>query len=203
MRALSDLTILVALNLLTILCSIPIVTAGAAYASLHYCTMKVASGDGNLVRTYFKEFKSNLRSATPVWLILLCAVGFIWLDLKIFAPQDAGAFAPMLLPVYVFGIILAAIFVWIFPIMARIENSLPATFKNAAILAISNLPRTLAMMIVYAVAAFVFSQDMRLLPIAFVLGISFPTYLSTLIYRSVIEDIINRMQGSSSDDEPV
>jgi uncharacterized membrane protein YesL len=164
--------------------------------------MKVAQGDGNIIRTYFEQFKANLKGATPVWLLFLAAMGFIYIDLKIFAPQEEGAFAPMLLPVYVLAIILAAVFVWIFPLMARIENTLPARFKNAMILALSNLPRTLAMMIVYAVAAFVFSQDMRLLPIAFVMGISFPTYLCVLIYRSVIDDIVKRMQGDDSDDEP-
>ena len=85
--------------------------------------------------------------------------------------------------------------------MARIDNSFGARFKNAAILAVGHLPRTLAMMILYAAAAFVFSQEMRLLPIAFVLGISLPVYLSVLIYQSVIRDVIERMQGGSEEEK--
>ena len=44
MRALSDLTTLVVLNLLTLLCCVPVVTAGAALCALNYCTMKMTEG---------------------------------------------------------------------------------------------------------------------------------------------------------------
>lgn len=201
MRALSDLTILVALNLLTILCSIPIVTAGAAFTALHYEVMKMVEGKGHPVRDYFKQFKENLKNSTPVWGVFLAVSIFVYIDYKIFAPADGNSVAPMLVPVYILILICAMIFVWIFPLMARIENSFGARFKNALLLAIGHLPRTLVMVVIYVVTTFVLTQDMRLLPIAFVLGISLPTYFCVLIYQSVMKQLIGRMQGEEENDK--
>ena len=201
MRALSDLTTLVALNLLTIICSIPIVTAGAAFTALHYEVMKMIAGQGHPVRDYFKQFKENLKSSTPVWVVFLAVGIFVYVDYKIFAPADGNSFAPMLVPVYILILIFAMIFVWIFPLMARIENSFGARFKNAILLAIGHLPRTLIMVVIYVISTFVLTQDMRLLPIAFVLGISLPTYFCALIYQSVMKKLINRMQGIEEEDQ--
>ena len=69
MRALSDLTTLVALNLLTIICSIPIVTAGAAFTALHYEVMKMIAGQGHPVRDYFKQFKENKSLFLPTFIL--------------------------------------------------------------------------------------------------------------------------------------
>ena len=196
MRALSDLTTLIVLNLLTILCSIPIVTAGAAYTALHYCIMHMVDGDAHIAKEYIKQFKLNLKSSTPVWLVFLFSAAFIWLDYKLFVPED-GSFSVMLVILYAIIFILAVLFVWIFPLMARIENAFSARFKNAAILAVGHLPRTMIMVAFQAVAVFVFTQEIRIVPIAFALGLSLPAYLCTLIYHPVIKDLIERMQGGT------
>ncbi|MBE5870033.1 MAG: DUF624 domain-containing protein [Lachnospiraceae bacterium] len=201
LRALSDLTTLVVLNMLTILCSIPIVTAGAAFTALHYEVMKMAEGEGHPIQDYFRQFKENLKSATPVWLFFLAAAVFAYVDFRLFAAPKEGAFSPMLVTVYILLLLLTMLFVWIFPLMARIENTFGARFKNAALLAIGHLPRTLAMVFVYALAAFVFTQEMRLLPIAFVLGISLPTYLCVLLYLPVMKEVIGRMKGTKVPEE--
>ncbi len=203
MRALSDLMALVVLNLLTLLCSIPIVTAGAAFTALHYCVMKVIEGEGHMASLYFKQFRDNLKGSIPVWLIFLAAVGFIYLDFQIFGGNNIKGFDPVLLPVYVLVILMAALFVWIFPLKARIENTVFASFKNAAIMAIGYLPRTLAMMVIYAVLVFIFTQEMRLLPIAFVLGLSLPSYLCAFIYRKPILEVIKRMTQSDDDESGI
>ena len=49
MGALSDLMTLLKLNLLTLLCCLPVVTAGAALTSLHYCVMKMREGEDGYI----------------------------------------------------------------------------------------------------------------------------------------------------------
>ena len=44
MRAMSDLLTLLKLNFLTLLCCLPVFTAGAAVTALHYCIMKMLDG---------------------------------------------------------------------------------------------------------------------------------------------------------------
>ena len=70
MRALTDLSTLVFLNILTLLFSIPIVTAGAALAAMHYVIIEmIEERGGSLPGEFWKRFKENLKNATPIWLI--------------------------------------------------------------------------------------------------------------------------------------
>ena len=202
MRALSDLTTLVALNLLTLLCSIPIVTAGAALTALNDGAMRVVDGEGNIVKRYFERFKSELRQATPVWLLFLAIVAFLFLDVRLFgAPVGEGQKAYGLIPVWAIGLLAGCIFVWVWPLVARIETGFLGTLRNAGRMAVFAFPRTLAMVAIYGVFAFIFYNEMRLVPIAFVLGLSLPTYLCALIYKPKIDEIIENMSDNNTDEE--
>ncbi len=196
MRALSELMNILIINLCTLLCCIPIVTAGAALSSMHYCILKVMdSEDGGLVKMYFRQFKGNLRSSTPVWLVVLFCAAFLAFDLYVFRNQGKGELHPLVIIVFVAAFILLALYVWLFPYMAKFENSFGATFKNAAILAVAKFPRTILMMAINVVIPFILTQDMRLIPLVVVFGLSLPAYLSALLYRSVIVGMVENAQA--------
>ena len=58
------------LNLLTLVCSLPIITFGAAYTAKYYVSMKIVRGEeGTLFKAYFKAFKDNFKQATIIWII--------------------------------------------------------------------------------------------------------------------------------------
>ena len=58
------------LNLLWLVCSLPIVTAGAATAALYAVTLKLAEDDtGHLTEHFFHAFRQNFRQATVLWLM--------------------------------------------------------------------------------------------------------------------------------------
>jgi uncharacterized membrane protein YesL len=72
MEGLSKVADLVILNLLVLLCCIPVITAGAALTGMHYVLLKMARDEeGYIVRSYFKSFKENFLQATGMWLIFL------------------------------------------------------------------------------------------------------------------------------------
>ena len=63
---------LVALNLLWIICSIPVITAGASTTALFYCTLKIhKDGDCRAFKDFFKSFKQNFKQSTLVWLLMI------------------------------------------------------------------------------------------------------------------------------------
>ena len=68
---LNTLADLVLLNLLTILCSLPVVTAGASITALYYTMYKLRNQEAKLYRAFFKAFKENFKQATIIWLVLL------------------------------------------------------------------------------------------------------------------------------------
>ena len=78
---LSKVANLMILNVLTIICCIPIFTAGAAITALYYVTIKMARGDDPyIIKGYFKSFKENFKQATIIWLIMLVVIAIIAVD---------------------------------------------------------------------------------------------------------------------------
>ena len=198
MRALTDLSTLVFLNILTMLCCIPVVTAGAALAAMHYVIMEmIEERGGPLAPEFFKRFKENLKNATPVWLILLAAVVFLYADYRIISGEQMGLPKAMLAPIYAGMIVLAAVYVYVIPLTAKFVYSTGAAFRNAAILAAAYLPRTILMVFISAAMPALLFNVTRLLPLFFLLGISLPAYFCALFYMPVFK----KMMGGEEEEE--
>ena len=195
MRALSDLSTLVFLNILTALCCIPVVTAGAALAAMHYVIMEmIEERGGPLAPEFFKRFKENLKNATPVWLILLAAAVFLYADYRIISGGQMGLPKAMLIPIYAGMFVLAAVYVYVIPLTAKFVYSTGAAFKNAAILAAAYFPRTILMVMISAVMPALLYNVTRLLPLFFLLALSLPAYFCALLYMPVFEKMIGKKE---------
>ena len=60
------------LNVLWFVCSLPIVTMGAATTALYYACLKIVRDeDSHVAAQFFRSFRQNFRQATQIWLILL------------------------------------------------------------------------------------------------------------------------------------
>jgi len=138
MDFISTIADLIILNLLFIICSIPIVTFGAAYSAKYYVAMKIIRGEGTGVFIpFFKSFKRNFKQSTIVWIIMLVAIALIVLDWR-WIIYSGWAETPLL---YKIGIIVFSIFVFlmtiaIFPTIARYEMKTTELFKAALIFVI-------------------------------------------------------------------
>jgi uncharacterized membrane protein YesL len=129
------------------------------------------------------------------WLILAGAAGVLFLDLKIFPAGSGGMSGLMRIPVYLGLFLLHGLCQWIFPLAAVLDNGTGAKFRNALLMMTGALPRTLAMMAVSAVVPFVLFYSVRLLPLAFLFGISLPAYFCAFIYSPVIKSQLERKAG--------
>ena len=195
MRALSDLSTLVFLNILTLLFCIPVVTAGAALAAMHYVIIEmIEERGGGLLAEYWKRFKENLRNATPVWLILLAVTLFLYADYRIISGGQMGLPKAMLIPIYAGLFVVAAIYVYVIPLTARFVYSTGAAFKNAAILAVAYFPKTILMIAITVVIPYLLFNVTRLLPLFFLLGLSLPAYFCALLYMPVFEKMIGKRE---------
>ena len=193
-RAMRDLTSLIIINIITIICSIPIVTAGAAAASMHYVLYQmIEDKEGHIVRSYMKQFKGNLKSATPIWLIMLLGTGILFFEYSTFKNAD-GAGRAVIIFVYAGFLFLAMLGVWLFPLTAKFVYPTYAYFRNAFILCITRLLRTVAMVVIMSVIPFILTHDLRLAPLAVLIGISLPSYFCALIYHPVLDQMIRQMR---------
>ena len=144
MRFLTKLADLMILNLLFLVTSIPVITIGAAWTSLYYVALKmVKDEESSIIRSYFHSFRQNFRQATVLWLGVLVLAVFLGLDFLILMRIDSVVAAVMNAGIVVIAAAMVMVLQYLFPLLARFENSLIQTLKNACLLAVGHLPRTL------------------------------------------------------------
>ena len=149
------------LNLLWFVCSIPIVTIGASTCALYAVALKVAKDEeGDITRQFFDAFRSNFKQATQLWLILFAAGVVLGLDIYILTRLQAattGAMAiaiTLALALVIVGCIALAIeLMYVFPLVAYVENTNVAMLKNALLIGTHYLFCTICVFGIHALMA--------------------------------------------------
>lgn len=155
MITLTQITDCVFLSLFFLVGSMPVVTVGASFAALYDSTYRgFRKGEKHTWQRFFEVFRRNWKvGILPTLVFLTLCAGltkglvFLWnsavygeISWMLFS---AGAFA---------GMLAVGILSVLFPMLSRFENSLGALLKNTVILALANVPRTLALGILNAVS---------------------------------------------------
>ena len=135
------------LNLLWMLCSIPIFTMGAATTALYAVTLKIADDeDGEITKRFFSAFKSNFAQATRIWLILLAIgallAGDAWIASRM--RHSASGMPAVFWTVNLALIIAAAIayvivLLYVYPLTASVENTDLAMIRNSFLIGVRYL----------------------------------------------------------------
>ncbi|MDD6491660.1 MAG: YesL family protein [Firmicutes bacterium] len=207
-RSLSRIADLIYLNILTLLCCIPIVTAGASMTALNYVVLKmVRNEEGYLTRSFFKSFKENFRQSTIIWVIILAVFALIAGDFFILK------YAVMEFPSWIktalmaIAIILLFGLMHVFPVLARFDNTIINTFKNSFLMGILSFPKTVLMMIFWVIPIVIALSVYQILPLVLMLGISGPAYMCALLYSKTFqrfepeEEIINDSEWTVGSEE--
>ena len=143
MRYLNRFADLMILNLLFLLTSIPIFTIGASLTALYsVCFHLGTDREGSTFRDYFAAFKENFRQATALFLLLL-----LWLmgtgGAAVIFCFMAGWMHYLFVPFAVLFIVVVLVASYVFPLLSRFENQNTITLKNAALLSLGYLPRSI------------------------------------------------------------
>ena len=81
MQFLGKVADLMLLNVLLLLCSIPMVTAGAALTAACKVTQDmVLQDDRGIIKRFFATFRNEFKQSTGLWLLLLLACGILAYD---------------------------------------------------------------------------------------------------------------------------
>ena len=153
MRFLDRMADLLILNLLFVVCSIPVITVGASATAMCYVTLKMRDGEeGSVFKNFFKAFRQNFVQATLIWIILAALAGFLVADHLLIRDLEGTGYQVIRILLPLCAILLGMMAVYVFFIQARFQNTIPNTFRNALMLAFINAPRCfLAVAILVAV----------------------------------------------------
>lgn len=197
------------LNILCIVCSIPLFTIGASVTAMYYVTLKMARDEEcYITKEFFRSFKQNFRQSTIIWLIS-AAAGFVFvMDFRLLSVSaQNGSPVPFsrVITVIIGAMVIVFCMVesYVFPLLAKFDNSVRNTVKNALLLSIRHLPWTALIIIcnfIFPVAVIfsIYRQVMLwIIPIALCLGISVTAYLASFMFVRIFDRYIPK-EGSAS-----
>ena len=152
MRFLNRVADLLALNIMFIICSIPIITVGASTTALYYTLLKMKDEEeGYLYKRFFKSFRENLKQSTILWLIFLVIALLLLTEFLMYRDVPSQTGYVMRVMVLVGMALWYMISIYVFALQARFYNTVGGTIKNGMLLMIANAPRSAAMLAIIVV----------------------------------------------------
>lgn len=181
---------IILLNILFVVTSLPVITIGASLTALYASIKKRIRGHESYVfKDYFSEWKSNLKNALIIWIILLpCLAAMLFFTMYIANHLENLA---ALCAYFLLFLILLFILTYVFPLQATFVNKPLRLILNSLLTALSHLPYTLALIFItslpvcltlYFPRAFYFTCAYWLF-----LGFSVSTIISVVITEKVFK----------------
>jgi uncharacterized membrane protein YesL len=201
MRALDIIANLLVLNILTVICSLPVFTFGAAYTALHKQLYRMRTNEeGYVVRDYFREFKSSFKQATKVWLGIL-AIGLV-LGIDVYIFMEKGLEFAVYYKIFIYALVftLCLCTVYVFPIIARYETTGKNAVKNALAMAFYSFFKSI-LMVAVTVAPWVlamFVANFVLIDLLF--GISLPAYVCVFLYNKTFQAFEEKQEEAQQEE---
>ena len=187
MQGLSIVADMMVLNLLTLLCSVPIVTMGAALAAMNDVVIRIVrQEESGIVKSYGRAFRRNLKNGILFGLILIVAVLLLYIDYLC-----ALAYAPVFrYGIAALAVLLLALSIYSLALIARYDNTLRATLKNAAMLSVGYFPQTLGMVGFTGAFWLLGFRFWRYgTPLLIMFGFSLPCYVCILLMRKMFANL--------------
>ena len=192
LRRLWDLMLL---NLLCILCSLPIITIGASVSAMYSVSMKLTKWDSTpVIKDFFLAFKENFLQATLLGLIVLIPTVLALGDI-LFALANPGAMQTVYLVVGgIVGLIALILIVNSFVLQANYKNTLKGHLINSLLVTVASPLKFILCIACWAIpwALFVLIPEyfMMKLGAAYLMwGIAGPGYLTVLLLKGVFDRI--------------
>lgn len=199
MQILNKVADLMILNILTVFCCIPIITAGASMTAMHYVALKMARNEEcYIARDFFKSFKLNFRQGTAIWLIELFISLILTGDFLIMSRTEMsfGNVIKVILTVIAFLALFT--FMFVFPVLAKFENTVMRTIKNAFFIGVLQFPKTIAMMVLAVLPLVLFLFFPQITPIVFLFGMTVPAWLSAKMYSGYFRKLEDQITAASA-----
>jgi uncharacterized membrane protein YesL len=147
----------ITLNILWLLCCVPLITVGASTTAFYYVAVKVLRGErGHLFQEFWRSFKLNFFKATILWVIFAALLFVLGINLNIAPDIDDGYFGLFLICLYTgLAVLLLAVMLYAFPVLSRFDMDLIRIIKLSLYMTFRYMPYTLGLLGICAAAALI------------------------------------------------
>lgn len=200
LRFMARLADLFAINAMTLVGCLPIITIGASITAGHYTALKLHRGEGYVFQNFWQSFKENFKQSTIIWILFLC---FFAIEYLAFITLTSGTIETgqmmqgWVIATTVLGV---CVMLWVFPLQSKFINPIGKTLRLAFVMTFKYLYLTIPMLALFVLPFFVTS---KLFPIIFLCGFSVPIYLSAILYnrsfRKLEEQVLKSLGGNDNE----
>ncbi|MCB5238622.1 YesL family protein [Niallia alba] len=191
-RFLAKIVDLLLLNALFLISCLPIVTIGSALTAMYSITIKMARNeDVSIIRGYVAALQKNFKQSTIIWLILLAVGVVLYMDYYYLNQYTGNLLFLVKVSLGLFSFAYLLLFNFIFPYVARFENSVKDSIINTWKIALVHPIKTISVLMItmipiitlwISVYSFFF-----LLYFCLFIGFSFFAYINTFIILHIYE----------------
>ncbi len=183
------------LNVLWIICSIPVLTIGASSAALNYTCIKLRRNEGdNVVKMFFHSFASSVKQGLVLTtgmlaiLIIICACMIQLLGNINSGSTISIAFAVILVLILFCWVL---VYTYLFMVLSRFDNSLFRTITNSIYLILKDKMTALKVLGIECfgliiIPVFIWRYVPVLFPILIFIGVPTMAYITANIFNKEV-----------------
>lgn len=188
MNFLNKVADIMILNFMILVFSFPVFTIGASLTAAYYMGYKMVKNEESyIIKGFVKSFKENFKQATIIWLLVLLITIVIVADYRIIIYSGIEFNSYMRIAMIVVTVVVAMGVVFMFPLQARYTNTVKNTMKNALLMALSHLPTSFVLIVVYAVPIAILYFIPQLLPALVLLAFGGIIYFKSFLLLKVFK----------------
>lgn len=198
MIALNKMADLMVLNLLTLVCCLPIITVGASLTAMHYTVLKlVRDEESYIIKSFFKSFKQNFRQATVIWLLQLFVYIVLGLDFYLLFMTGTKYNIIFQVILFVVTVVVLLISVFVYPVLCKFDNTILKTLKNAMFIGMLQIPKAILMLLMFVAPPLVALIMPQVIPVVLLYGLTAPAYGGAKLYNKFFEKMESQLESDT------
>ena len=131
-------------NLLFVVCSLPVVTIGASATAMYYVLGRIRRQEGTVTKDFFRSFRENFRQASLYWGVLLLVAFALYWNFRLISGWTGTLYSVMMVSLILVSWFAVSWGSLVFPLLSRFDSTSAVTARNAGILVLAVPLRTLA-----------------------------------------------------------
>lgn len=160
-----------AVNVLFLVFSIPVVTIGASYTALYQTLREIQEGK-TVWKSFWAAWRGALKHSIPVWIFLLVCGAILVFDILFLGRFDGSGFWKIVgVVTWAFLLLWSMVFCYLFPVVLQEGGRGKEMLGKSLFLAVQNLPCTMPMVVLNSIPAICIVLG------GFFMGIAVPIYM--------------------------
>lgn len=192
------------LNVLWIVCSLPVITMGPATCALFSVSLRIVEEEPvTAVKDFFRAFRENLKQGIVLGLIVILLGVVAFTDYRYAITFEGATKTAFLIVTGILTAIDLIIIAYAFPLQARYNNTIKAHLINSFAMAAVAPGKTISIWLIYAFPILIFVLYTEIAFnylgwVYFMYGASLPFFWASRVLRMVFKKIVEGNESNES-----